>query len=63
MQEVAAHAAANNIKPATVLQNSANLGGGVWAKWEKGASCSLNTADKIRAYIAANPAPESGDAA
>lgn len=53
MQDVAAFAAAKGIKPATVLQNAAGLSGQTWDKWQDGASCSLTTADRIRAYIAA----------
>ena len=59
VSEIQAYAAAVGVKPGTVLQRAGGLGGKVWATWEAGtATCTLTMADKIRAYIAANPAPQ-----
>jgi hypothetical protein len=56
MKEIRAYAASRGIKPATVLQIAGGLGGMVWAKWEAGsATCTLSMADRLRAYMAANP--------
>jgi hypothetical protein len=64
MSEIRSYAAARGIKPGTVLQRGADLGGKVWATWEAGtATCTLTTADRIRAYMAANPPAPSHDAA
>ncbi|HHX89639.1 MAG TPA: XRE family transcriptional regulator [Paracoccus sp.] len=57
MNEIRRYACGRGIKPATVLQNAANLSGTTWEKWNAGAaSCSIRTADRVRAYMAANPA-------
>jgi len=58
MAEIEAYAAARGWMPTTVVQRSTALGGSAWAKWKAGASCTVATADRIRAWIAANP-PES----
>ena len=56
MKEVEIYAAAVGVKPSTVVQNAVNSGGGKWNAWQKGGSCSMRTADRIRDYMAANPA-------
>lgn len=61
MDEIRAYAAAAGIKPTTVVQRSGIGGGGTWRKWEKGGSCTMRNADRIRAWMAANP--PMGDAA
>lgn len=59
MAEIRDYAAARGVKPATVLQMAAALSGTTWAKWERGAAvCSMRTAEKLRAYMAANPPAE-----
>ena len=56
MQEIIEYAESRGIKPATVLQYSTELGGSAWKKWLAGGHCELPTADKIRQYMADNPA-------
>lgn len=63
IKEVAGYAAAIGIKPATVLQKAGGLGGNVWGKWVAGtSSCTLPMADRLRAYMAANPPVAAPDA-
>lgn len=58
MDQVRAYADALGINPSTVVQRAGCGGGTTWARWESGAgSPTLHTADKIRDFIAANPAP------
>lgn len=63
--EVRAYATLRDIKPDTVLQLAANLSGTTWKKWVDGkSSCTLKTMDRIRKYMADNPAEcQSSDAA
>ena len=59
INEIRGYAAGRNIKPSTVLQRAGGLSGKVWATWEAGtASCTLTMANRIRAYIVANPVPQ-----
>ncbi|WP_233141341.1 XRE family transcriptional regulator [Haematobacter missouriensis] len=59
MSEIRSYAEARGILPSTVLQNAAKLGGTTWSKWEAGtASCTMKVAEKVRAYMAANPPPK-----
>lgn len=53
--EIEAYAAARNLLPTTVLQRAVGASGATWGKWKSGSSCSLTTADRIRAYMSANP--------
>jgi hypothetical protein len=55
--EVEAYAAACGLRPGTVVQRAAGLGGSSWRKWQDGGSPTLRTVDQIRAYMAANPPP------
>lgn len=55
MQEIENYASARGILPATVVQSATGHSGTTWAKWQSGATCSLRTAEKLRAYMAANP--------
>lgn len=58
LEELRAYAAALGIKPATVVQKAECGGGTTWGRWEvRESSPTLFTVDKIRAYMAANPAP------
>jgi len=57
MQEIENYALARGILPATVVQTATGHSGTTWAKWQSGATCSLRTAEKLRAYMAANPPP------
>lgn len=57
MQEIENYASARGILPATVVQSATGHSGTTWAKWQAGATCSLRTAEKLRAYMAANPPP------
>lgn len=56
LEEVEAYADACGLKPGTVVQRACGASGRDWSKWKSGrGSCSLVTADRIRAYIAENP--------
>ena len=57
MEEVRAYARACGLKPTTVVQNADCGGGAAWQKWERGGTCSMRTADKLRKYMADNPLP------
>lgn len=58
LTEVQSYATALGVKPGTVLHNAVRLGGGTWEKWvARTASPTLKTADRIREYMRANPAP------
>jgi len=58
--EIEAYAERRSVKPATVLQYAAGLGGTAWDRWQSGAVCTMATAERIRKYMADNPpvAPE-----
>ena len=56
IQEVEAYAAACGVLPATVVQWADCGNGQTWKKWLESRGPSLRTADKIREYIASNPA-------
>lgn len=58
LAEVEAYAAACGLQPTTVIQRAVGASGAAWRKWKSGASCSLVTADRVRAYIAKNPPPQ-----
>ncbi|MES2753807.1 MAG: XRE family transcriptional regulator [Pseudomonadota bacterium] len=61
--DIELYAARRGIKPATVLQTGAGLSGTTWDKWVAGsASCTMPTADRLRAWMASNP-PQAKDAA
>lgn len=56
--EVEAYAAAVGLEPSTVVQRAAGVSGAIWKRWKSGeASCTLTTADRVRAYMAENPPP------
>lgn len=62
ISDIKDYAERRGIKPATVLQMAAGYGGTVWAKWvAKTASCSLDQADRIRAFMRDNPVPSPQD--
>jgi len=66
VQEVENYASALGLHPSTVVQRSGAGGGSSWGRWLNGGSCSMRTADRIRAYMRANPPREdaqSGEAA
>lgn len=64
LADVEAYAAALGLRPTTVVQRAVGASGAAWGKWKSGASCSLVTADRVRAYMAAHPpAPPQEDAA
>lgn len=54
MQDVKDYAKAAGIKPTTVLQVALGVSHATWSKWEAGGSCTLRTAEKLRAYMAKN---------
>lgn len=54
MQEVRDYAEAVGVKPTTVLQVALGVSHTTWSKWEAGGSCTLRTAEKLRAYMADN---------
>lgn len=56
--EVRTYAARFGLKPSTVIQKAAAVGGATWRRWESGESSpTLHTVDKIRDYMADNPPP------
>lgn len=56
--EVELYAAACGLKPTTIVQRAAGVSGGSWRRWtELGGSPTMATADQVRAYMRANPAP------
>lgn len=60
MELVRAYAGALGVRPSTVVQRAAQVGGVAWAKWEAGdGSPTLRTADKIMKYMEENPVPMS----
>lgn len=59
--EIEAYATRRSVKPATVLQYAAGLGGQAWARWRSGAVCTMATAERIRKYMADNPPSESAE--
>lgn len=54
--EIEAYAVARGIGPTSVIQYAVNASGAAWSRWKAGASCSVRTMDRVRAYMAANPA-------
>lgn len=63
MREIEAYAAACGVQPSTVVQNAGGGSGVAWARWKAGGSCSMRTADRIRAFMAKNPPPSATDEA
>lgn len=61
--EVEEYAAACGLKPGTVVQRAVGASGVIWQRWKEGGSCSMRTADRIRAWMAANPPENREDAA
>lgn len=60
--EIERYAARRGIKPASVLQMGARLSGTTWDKWVAGtASCTMPIADRLREWMAANPAKSATD--
>ncbi|MCG7623214.1 XRE family transcriptional regulator [Epibacterium sp. Ofav1-8] len=60
MKDVRFYASCFGIKPATVIQKAGAGGGATWKRWVRGESSpTQRTLDKVRAYIAENPPPES----
>lgn len=58
LADVRAYAAACGLEPGTVVQRAGGVSGSSWGKWESGdGSPTLRTADRIRAYMQANPPP------
>jgi hypothetical protein len=56
--EVDLYAAACGVKPTTIVQRAAGVSGAAWRNWTQlGGSCTMATADRVRAYMRANPAP------
>ena len=55
LKEVEAYAARCTLHPSTVIQRAGAGGGNTWVRWLNGGGCSMHTADRIRAYINANP--------
>lgn len=53
--EIEGYAKSLGVSPSTVIQRAANVGGGKWAAWQNGGSCSMRTADRIRTFMTANP--------
>ena len=55
LRDIQAYADTCGLTPGTVIQRAAGASGGAWQRWLAGGSCSVRTADRIRAYMAANP--------
>lgn len=56
--EVELYAAACGLKPTTIVQRAAGVSGVAWRRWtQPEGSCTMATADRVRAYMRANPAP------
>jgi hypothetical protein len=64
ISEVRVYAKLVGLKPSTVIQSAGAGGGGTWARWERReGSPTLRTADRIRAWMIANPPKSNEDAA
>ncbi len=62
LAEVRAYAVRCGIKPSTVIQNAGAGGGSSWRRWDEGKSSpTMITADRVRAYMAANPPMEAAE--
>ena len=60
--EVEAHATATGVSPQKVLRDAIGAGWGTWGKWKAGEQFPrMDTVDKIRGYMAANPAADRSD--
>lgn len=47
------------VQPTTIIQRAGCGSGGTWAKWATGRSSpTMLTADRLRKYMADNPAPK-----
>ncbi|MDF3413264.1 MULTISPECIES: XRE family transcriptional regulator [unclassified Sulfitobacter] len=58
LEEVREYAERCGRQPGTVIQKMVGLSGTTWEKWASGQSFPrADTIDRIRAHIAANPAP------
>ena len=56
--EIESYAASRKLSPGTVVQYATALGGGAFGDWKAGRStCTLATADRVRAYMRDNPPP------
>lgn len=54
--DIVCYAALRGWKASTVLQRAIGASGTEWERWtKKGGSCSLVTADRVRAYMVDNP--------
>lgn len=60
ISQIEAYADRRGIKPSTVLQYAAGLGGNAWSGWKGGAQCTIATAEKVKKYMMENPPVESG---
>jgi hypothetical protein len=58
IQEIEAYCAAAGMAPSTFCLKVAN-NGALYSRMRDGGDCGVKVLDKIRAYIAANPAPQS----
>lgn len=55
LSEIEAFAEARGVMPTTVVQRAIKASGRTWERWkDRAASPSLETVDKLRAYMAAN---------
>ena len=59
VSEIESYAAARGLSPGTVVQYATDQGGRMFASWKEGRStCTLATADRVRAYMRDNPPPK-----
>ena len=55
MTEVRTYADLIGVEPSTVVQRAGAGNGGTWSRWQKGSSCTMHTAERLRRYMADNP--------
>jgi transcriptional regulator with XRE-family HTH domain len=61
LSDIRAYARAHGVLPTTIVQRIGVGSGSTWARWESGKSSpTLKTVDRIRQYMAQNPAPVVG---
>lgn len=62
ISDVEAYASACGVKPQAFLRNVINAQWGQWQKWKGGESSpTMRIADRIYAYMAENPPPETSE--
>jgi len=57
IDEIESYAAAFGVMPTTIVQRGGGGSGSTWSRWTSGGSCTLRVAERMRKYMAENPAP------